>query len=158
MKLYFLRHGLAADRDEGAGDADRSLTLQGREKMVRQAAAMARLGLEVDLIMTSPLLRARQTADIVASKLKVLDKLVQDKRLGPGFGPGHLADILGSSSGAKALMLVGHEPDMSETISFLIGGGRVLMKKGGLARVDICSVTELRGELIWLIPPAVMVL
>ncbi|MBP1597802.1 MAG: phosphohistidine phosphatase, SixA [Acidobacteria bacterium] len=157
MELYFLRHGLAESRSEWKGDdADRPLTQEGVERMERSAAMIARLGLEPDAILTSPLARARQTALIAAAALKARDTVLLDRRLGPGFDIEQLAAILRDHASARALMLVGHEPSFSETISALIGGGRVVCKKGGLACVDLPDVSNLSGELLWLIPPRLL--
>jgi phosphohistidine phosphatase len=157
MIIYFLRHGLAGIREEWKGDDSlRPLTKEGMKNMVRQAETLADLGLKPDLIITSPLARAFQTADIVADRLKRGDKLLQDERLGPGFNNEDLAKVLIDHAEAQTMMLVGHEPDFSLTISALTGGGRILLKKGGLARVDLTSSEPLQGELVWLLPPKVM--
>jgi len=157
MILYFLRHGQAGLHEEWKGDDGlRPLTKQGMKSMVKSADLFADLKLGLDLIVTSPLARAFQTADIVADRLKLSEQLIQDERLSPGFGIEDLARILQDHAQAKALMLVGHEPDFSLTIGALIGGGRVVCKKGGLARVDIISTDPLQGELVWLVPPKLM--
>ncbi len=159
MELYFLRHGLAHERDEWAGDDwHRPLTEEGQARMMREAETLVRLNVQLDLILTSPLVRARQTAEIVARQLHVLDKLVVDERLAAGFGPDQLARILEAHSTVGALMLVGHEPDFSETVGALIGGGRVEIKKGSVARVDVINLRALAGELVWLLPPKVLAL
>ncbi|MCL4396107.1 MAG: phosphohistidine phosphatase SixA, partial [Chloroflexi bacterium] len=159
MRIYFLRHGLAGDRNDWTGDDyDRPLTEEGKERMTRQAATMAKLGLDPDVIVTSPLVRAVQTAEIVARVLKRDDRLVKDDRLGPGFGASELTGILESQPNATSVMLVGHEPGMSETISRLIGGGRVVCKKASLACVEIPHTASLRGELVWLYNAKVMAL
>lgn len=158
MKLYFLRHGLAWNREEWAGeDADRPLTEEGKTRMAREAKTIAKLELGLTAIITSPLVRAYQTAEIVARELQMLDQLVKDERVSPGFGSDQLGEILRAHPKADALMLVGHEPDFSDLISCLIGGGRVECKKGGLALVDL-DTTSLKGELVWLIPPKALVL
>ena len=157
MKLYLLRHGLAADREEWSGDdVDRPLTGEGRARMAREAATLARLGLGLDLILTSPLVRAYQTAESVALRLGMMDKLITDERLAPGFGADQLAPLVREHSNAAALMLVGHEPDFSELIGALIGGGRVECKKGSLACVNLPDPLRLTGELIWLLPPKIL--
>jgi phosphohistidine phosphatase len=157
MKLYFLRHGMAVERPEWKGDdAERPLTEEGKERMARSAAVLARLDLELDAILTSPLTRARQTADIVAEALDLKDKLLVESRLGTGFSRDQLAEILRDHAGCEALLLVGHEPSFSETISALIGGGRIVCKKGGLACVKLSDPTSLKGELLWLIPPRLL--
>jgi phosphohistidine phosphatase len=157
MILYFLRHGLAGSHEEWKGDdALRPLTKEGMKNMVKQAETLADLGLKLDLIITSPMARAFQTADIVADRLKMGEKLVQDDRLAPGFGSDDLDKVLLDHAGAQSILLVGHEPDFSLTISTLVGG-RVLLKKGGLARVDITNTEPLQGELHWLLPPKLMI-
>ncbi len=158
MILYFLRHGLADDRAGWiADDTQRPLTKDGKDKMAQEAELFTRLSLGLDLIITSPLVRAFQTAQIVAQRLNIVDKLIQDERLAPGFDRQELSEILTAHPGVDTLMLVGHEPDFSETISDLIGGGRVVCKKGGLARVDVASQSPLAGELVWLMPPKLLV-
>ncbi len=157
MKLYFLRHGLAWDREEWKGtDDQRPLTEEGKKRMERVAATLAGLDLELKGILTSPLVRAHQTASIVASALRLKDKLVVDNRLGPGFGKDSLAAILKDHEASEELMLVGHEPGMSETVSALIGGGRIVCKKGGLACVNLADPSSLKGNLLWLIPPRIL--
>jgi phosphohistidine phosphatase len=157
MILFFLRHGVAGLREEWTGDdALRPLTKQGIKSVVKTADLFAELKLGLDTILTSPLTRAFQTADIVADRLKLSEQLVQEERLAPGFGIEDLAEILQAYPNAENIMLVGHEPDFSITIGALTGG-RVVCKKGGLARVDITSTDPLQGELVWLIPPKIMV-
>jgi phosphohistidine phosphatase len=158
MILYFLRHGLAGSHEEWKGDdALRPLTKKGMKNMVSQAKCINEMELNLDVIVTSPLARAFQTADIVADELKMGEKLVQDERLAPGFGMDDLAQVLQSYPDASNIMLVGHEPDFSQTVSALIGGSRLVIKKGGLARIDVFNADPLQGKLIWLLPPSVMI-
>jgi phosphohistidine phosphatase len=155
--LYFLRHGLAGSRQEWKGDdARRPLSKKGMKNMVMQAKTLAQLDLQLHVIITSPLTRAAQTADIVAAELKMVPQLKQDERLQPGFDRDHLTQVLADHPQAKNIMLVGHEPDFSLTISAVIGGGQVILKKGGLARVDIATTDPLQGNLVWLLPPKSM--
>ena len=158
MKLYFLRHGPAVDRAAWPADDDfaRPLTARGQAVVQRVADALADLQLELGLIITSPLTRAWQTAEIVARRLDILDRLLKDDRLMPGFDLNGLTAILRAHSAQSAIMLVGHEPDFSTTISALIGGGSLVCKKGGLARVDVSTDNPLRGDLVWLIPPSIL--
>lgn len=156
MELYFLRHGIAADAD-GSGDAARPLTSEGKERMRREAATLKAIGLDVDVVVTSPLVRARQTAEIVAEALDLRKRVVEDPRLGPGFDPERLAGILADHRDAGSVLLVGHEPTFSRTIAQLIGGDVALdVKKGSLARVDLPDPKRLRGTLVWLVPPKVL--
>jgi phosphohistidine phosphatase len=155
--VYFLRHGLAGVREAWQGDdAKRPLTKKGIKNLVTQAKTLARLDLQLEVIITSPLTRAFQTADIVARALKMVAQLQQDERLRPGFSRDALEQVLADHPQAKNIMLVGHEPDFSLTISALIGGGKVILKKGSLTRVDITTTDPLRGDLVWLLPPKSM--
>jgi phosphohistidine phosphatase len=156
MQLYFLRHGQAGKGSEWTGDDRlRPLTDEGRAAVVRAGVTLMRLELQVDVIVTSPLARARQTADIAAEELGLQEKVVDDKRLAHGFDRRALAKILADHPKAQSVMLVGHEPEFSATIGELTGG-RVVCKKGSLARVDVDDPGVLRGELVWLLPPRVL--
>jgi len=153
MKLYFLRHGIADWPDwDPARDHERPLTKDGVKKMKEQARAVADLDLKIDVVLSSPYTRAYQTADIVAGKLGL--EVKTEPRLAPGFNRDKLAEIVASFGEDQALLLVGHEPALSMIIAELIGGGRVQMKKGALARVDVSR--ELQGELVWLLQPKVL--
>jgi phosphohistidine phosphatase len=157
LKLYFLRHGEAGSRQDWRGeDFDRPLTAMGRKRMKREAASIRNLELPLDIIISSPLVRALQTAEIVAKGHGSATRLVTDGRLRPGFGPGHLAALLAEHRDARGVMLVGHEPDFSETISRVTGGGRLAMKKGALAYVEVEGRAPVKGTLVWLIPPKVL--
>lgn len=157
MNLYFLRHGLAGDPEEWHDDDRlRPLTDDGKSKMAKSGEAIARLDLRIDLIITSPLTRAKQSAKIVAEKLKMNKSLLEDERLAPGFNKNVLAEILKEYPEDESILLVGHEPDFSETVSSLIGGGDIVFKKGGLARVSISDKETLSGQLVWIIPPKLL--
>ncbi len=157
MILYFLRHELAGSRSEWtADDRQRPLTREGKVRMERSARTLAELNLKIDRVLTSPLTRARQTAEIAAEGMGIKDRLVVDERLAPGFDPEALSAILSDYPQARAILLVGHEPDFSETVSAITGGSRIIFKKGGLARVDLPGESPQDGELVWLIPPKVL--
>lgn len=138
-------------------DGLRPLTDKGIMQMGWAADAIADLVRDLDAVITSPLVRAKQTAEIVARQLGMEEALYEDARLSPGFGIEELAEIVKEQAGADALILVGHEPDFSETMSELIGGGRLVCKKGSLARVDLISMEPPQGELVWLIPPKALI-
>ncbi len=153
MKLYFLRHGIADWPDwDPARDHERPLTKDGVKKMKEQAKALADLDLKIDAVLSSPYTRAYQTADIVAGKLGL--EVKTEPRLAPGFNTDKLREIVASFDDDQALLLVGHEPTLSMIIADLTGGGRVQMKKGALARVDVNR--ELQGELVWLLPAKIL--
>jgi phosphohistidine phosphatase len=165
MEIYLLRHGIAADLGEGGvmSDAARPLTDKGRVKMKQGAEGMRKLGLTLDLIFTSPLLRAQQTAEVVAEALGLEDKLMAIESLAPGRGfvrgvnkKSPIFLELGAHQFAQAL-LVGHQPDMSELASVLLTGQRDLnieFKKGALCAIEIASLPpNAPGALLWLLAP-----
>src|SRR5579863_1768179 len=124
MNCYFLRHGIAVEPQAWQGsDEDRPLTPGGEKRMEREAKAIADLDLDVDTIVASPLLRARQTAEIVADRLRV--GLVEDARVAQGFGVESVAAILRERDQAESIMFVGHEPAMSATVGRLVGGASI---------------------------------
>ncbi len=156
-RLYFLRHGLADHPDFQGDDDQRPLSRDGEVRMRSQAACLDGLGLDLDVILTSPLTRAAQTAAIVAGRLGLADRVLEEPRLGAGFGVGALAAILAElPANHRRIMLVGHEPGFSLVIGEITGGSDVVVKKGGLARVDLHPDEELRGRLVWLLPPKMM--
>jgi phosphohistidine phosphatase len=156
MKLYFLRHG-KADRSQWDGDDDdRPLTAEGEEAMRREAKTLRALGIAPGVIVTSPLARARRTAELAADGLGMSGRVVVDDRLAPGFDVRRLEQVLAAHGPADEVMVVGHEPDFSETVAELIGGGDIAMKKGGLARVDVTAPVAGGGELVWLLTPPLL--
>ena len=157
MDVFFLRHGEPIESSAWEGDeAARPLTDEGIELMRQEAKALAGLSLGITLILSSPLKRAVQTAAITAEALGLSKAVRTDKRLAPGFDIAELQTILSDNAKAGTLLLVGHEPDFSLTVSACIGGGDLEFKKGGLARVQIALTPEPRGWLQWLFPPQVL--
>jgi len=148
MQLYFLRHGEADWPGWTKPDDERPLTDFGKKEVQQVAKFLNRLKVKPDLIVSSPLPRALQTAEAAAEQLKT--KLRQDEALEPGFGISELSTVLNRHR-SKILMLVGHEPDFSSVISALTGGF-IKMSKAGVALVDIDPETE-KGRLLWLFPP-----
>jgi phosphohistidine phosphatase len=150
-RLYLVRHGLA-DRSAWDGpDERRPLTPAGVERLERSAERLAGLGLGVDLILTSPLTRAVQTADILAAALAPAGGVVPDDRLAWNFGVAALAGLLRDHPGR--LLLTGHEPDFSAVAGAVTGGSQLMCKKGSLLRIDLWSEDPPHGELVWLVPP-----
>ncbi len=156
MRLYLLRHGVAYDRQDWKGKDDelRPLTDEGIVAMKREARSIGQMKLRLNAIITSPLVRARDSARIVAKTLDM--KVDESPLLKPGFNLEALDDLLSHYAEANHLMIVGHEPDFSQVISQLIGGGTIVMKKGGLARVDITTPHPPHGELVWLLTPSLL--
>ena len=154
MRIYFFRHALAEDNADGAlPDAERQLTSKGVARTEQAAHFLEALGVRPGALFSSPLVRARETAEILGKHLQLAVKVAPE--LGPGFGAEAL-EALVQGLGDDDVMLVGHEPDFSNTIQALTGLGRVVVKKGGLARVDIASTAPLRGSLVWLLTPSIM--
>lgn len=157
MRCYFLRHGIAAEPESWTGsDFDRPLTREGRERMEHEAKAIEDLSLDLDCIVASPLLRAKQTAELVATRLRSV-KLVEDQRLANGFNLERLGEILRLHADAESIMLVGHEPTMSATIGRAIGKASVELKKAALAGIEFGDRSSPSGTLLCLIPPKVLV-
>lgn len=151
MKLYFLRHGIAEDHSPAGRDADRRLTAEGLAEMEAVGAGMAALGLRFDLLLSSPKVRARQTAEIAAAAVGQGEQLKLEEALGHGCGLSELRELLAGVDGKSRVLLVGHQPDLSENIGVLIGGGRVQMKKASLACLEVVRIEPGGGELRWLL-------
>ena len=165
MNLFILRHGIAADLDTLglANDADRPLTPEGERKVSQIAEAMGKLELSFDLILSSPHLRARRTAEIVAERLGAGKNPELSDLLTPGGSTKRLVELLKCAQPSpKSVLLVGHEPYLSELISLLVAGKEtfgVVLKKGGLGKLTIESLKHGRcAALQWLLTPKQMLL
>ncbi len=153
MRLYFFRHAIAEDGGADLPDYERKLTDKGIAKTRRAAEVMQALKVKPTHIYSSPLVRARQTADILAEALGVAVEVREE--VAPGFNIAAVTQLTNDLDRDAHVLFVGHEPDFSATVSALTGGSWVVMKKGGLARVDITGNEPIRGELVWLIAPKV---
>ena len=157
MEIYLLRHGVAVEHGtRGVREEQRPLTPEGATKMRAAAEGMKNLGVTFDALLTSPLVRARQTADIVASVYGVKDRLKALPALQPGSAVERLWAALKPYSGARRLMLVGHEPDLSQLAAVLLTGRpdgmNLQLKKGGLCFIEMTSLPPKgRGQLYWLL-------
>ena len=150
MKLCFLRHGEADWPNWDKPDDERPLTERGRKEMKRVAKFLERLKFSADAILTSPLPRASQTAEIMANRLRV--ELKTEAALAHGFNVERLRRLLGNAD-ADRVMVVGHEPAFSEVIKELTGG-EVKLSKAGVALLEVnrgCT----SGKLLWLFPPKI---
>ena len=134
MKIVFIRHAEAIERTESIGDEGRYLTPEGRYQFRKTAKTMRNEGLDPNLILTSPYLRAVQTADILAEKISYVGSLMTVEELEPGFDLEMLKNLVTSYKSVKELVLVGHEPDLSEIISTLLTlpEGFLMMKGSGV--------------------------
>ncbi len=152
MRLYFLRHADAEERQPGTNDADRQLSAKGRRQADEAADWVRRHEIAVAAIVSSPLVRARETAEPVARALGL--PVGEDERLSGGrLTLEALAGVVRGAGSPGSLMLVGHEPDFGDAIGELTGG-QVNMRKAGLALVASESLAPSAGVLEWLIPAA----
>ena len=165
MDLYILRHGIAVEPGTPGyeTDADRPLTPEGERKLRQIADAMRALELSFDLILSSPYLRARQTAEIVAATLGARKRLELSAALTPSGSIKKLVELLKRREPSpESVLLVGHEPYLSELISLLLSGKEsfaVVMKKGGLCKLTTESLKPGRcATLQWLLTPKQMAL
>jgi phosphohistidine phosphatase len=163
MDFFILRHGIAAELGAGAGarDADRALTPKGKREMWQVARAMKLLDLSFDLILSSPYTRASQTAEIVAEALGLEKKLELMDCLVPHGNAREFISLLNKYKPApQNVLLVGHEPYLSQLISLLISGGStasVTLKKAALAKLSTDSLKFGHcATLKWLLTPKQM--
>lgn len=161
MNLYILRHGIAEENSSlvPGSDRERRLTTEGKKKMRRIAKSMRAMELDFDLILSSPYLRAHETAQIVA-KVFSLEKLLElSPALAADGNPKQLIDELKQNYRKRGhVLLVGHEPYMSRLISLLISGDAsiaVTLKKGGLCKLSVKAWRHGRcASLEWLLTPS----
>jgi phosphohistidine phosphatase len=152
MLLHLLRHADAGDPEAWQGpDALRPLSAKGRRQSKRLGDHLAAIGFTTDVIVTSPKIRAEQTADIVGERLGVA--VTVDDRLAGGFGLETLDAIVAEAGDPARIVLVGHDPDFSESLSTMCGP-QLEMKKGAFARIEIDRPLRAgHGALRWLLPP-----
>lgn len=159
MELFVLRHGEAGKRLGTGNDAERSLTVAGQKEVEEVAESLTEMNVKLDFIVTSPLKRALQTAEIVARTLKVKNNSLEEwDELKPEGNRQDLYRKLSRFKQESSVMVVGHEPYLSTMISELIfngnGTGKIVLKKAGLARIGITVLQpKVKGELRWLLAP-----
>ena len=153
MLLHLLRHADAGDPLAWDGpDARRPLSDKGRAQAERLGAHLAAVGADLGTFMTSPKVRAFETAEIVAKALGA--ELTVEHRLGGAFDRASLDAILSERGDPDRVCLVGHDPDLSEILADLLGVSELPMRKGALARLDVDRPFESgAGTLRWLLPP-----
>ena len=163
MELYILRHAIAAlgGTGEYPQDSDRPLTDKGRAKLRRVVRGMRALGLGFDLILTSPYVRARQTAERVAGEMGAEKTLHLTPHLAPDGDPRALIrQIASRRAPSERILLVGHEPCLSELISVLVSGDArtaITLKKAGLCKLVVETLRYGRcASLEWLLAPSQM--
>jgi phosphohistidine phosphatase len=161
MNLFLLRHAIAVDQSfmTGGSDAERPLSPEGKKKMKSIARGMKALELSFDLIVSSPYVRARETAEIVAREFGLEHALEYSPRLEVGGDTaGLVAEIAARAKDLNDVLLVGHEPQLSKLISHLLSGNSglsITMKKAGLCKLDVPRLRYARsGSLEWLLTPS----
>jgi phosphohistidine phosphatase len=163
MNLYIVRHAIAVPRGTPGYDDDsqRPLTDAGRKKMKKIVKGIHQLDLELDVILSSPYVRARDTAKIVAKEFKAEDKIAFSDNLIPPGNFEKLVSEIHEKYDVNNLALIGHEPMLSSLISWLATGNtdmRVTLKKGGIAYLSTDNLyQDGRATLEWLLTPALMV-
>lgn len=156
MQVYLLRHGIAEEAPAGKSDADRALTPEGRRKLKQVLEAAAEAEVKPSLILTSPLKRAIQTAQIAATVLRYSGDIVDTTALRPGSTPEQAWDEIRLHRGEAALMLVGHNPLFDTLGGYLLGQPelQIQFKKGAILRVDMESFgAKPKGVLRWYLTP-----
>ena len=158
-ELYLIRHGIAEDRGEAwPDDSKRPLTEEGMSRLRKSARGLARLGVSFDVIMTSPLVRARQTADVVASAFEVRPHIVAAESLAPGGTSAAVLADLEKQARRSRIALVGHEPGIGEFTARLVGSRHpVEFKKGAVCRIDVDALPPSGpGSIRWFLTPRIM--
>ena len=161
VNLYLMRHAIAAEPDGSCLDSLRPLTEKGRSKLEKITSTLKKSELLVDLILTSPYLRARQTAELVAKTLNIKPNcVVESENLAPlGYGD-QLIDEINARWPIENLMLVGHEPGLSQLIGVLMAGDaslQIQMKKAGICKLSVEKLSYARcARLEWLMTPALL--
>jgi phosphohistidine phosphatase len=163
MELFILRHGEAGKRlSSSIGDRSRPLTSTGKAEVQVEAKALKRIGIKFNIIVTSPLKRAYETATILASVYKSKNNLKVWNELAP---EGIIADVyrkISQLGPESSILMVGHEPQLTEITKGIIHKGKasscnIVLKKAGLLRIYISkSNPSINGELRWLLSPRII--
>jgi len=161
MELYVVRHGIAIDREDPKSPADpeRYLTEEGMEKTEQVAKSIAALGITPDLFVSSPYVRAMQTAEILAAALQYpKQKIRQSNALLPGAEPSLFFRELAKDKQSAVVFCFGHAPHLDELIAAGVGVKHPItaMKKAGVALLELKRVSPPTGQLAWLVTPKLL--
>jgi phosphohistidine phosphatase len=159
LELYLIRHGVAAERGEDfPDDSKRPLTNAGISRLRKEAKALDALGVTIDHIITSPLVRTKQTADILAESLKSKPSVSQSDALAPAGTSTAVVQELAKHMRKGRIALVGHEPNVGELAARLIGARMPLeFKKGAICRIDFeVFPPKGMGQLRWFVTPRML--
>jgi phosphohistidine phosphatase len=158
-EIYIIRHGVAAERgEEYPDDSKRPLIAKGIARLKREAKALDDLGVEFDQIITSPLVRAKQTADVFAETMKSKPPVATSDALTPAGTPAAVIQELARYSKKGRIALVGHEPNLGELAARLIGARTAIeFKKGAICRIDFEVLPPKgHGQLRWFVTPLML--
>jgi phosphohistidine phosphatase len=156
MELYIFRHGIAEDAVAGQADSERALTDPGRKKTAEVVRAARRANADPSLIISSPYLRAVQTAEIAAEEFRYKGELLRIEALVPHGVPENVWSELRDYKDERAILIAGHEPLLSLLVAWLLAAPelRVEMKKAAMVRIDFESFGPVpHGTLRWMITP-----
>jgi phosphohistidine phosphatase len=156
MEIYLLRHGIAEDRAASGRDADRRLTEEGRAKLHSVLERAHSAGVIPSLILSSPLRRAIETAEIAARELGYEGKIVRAAALEPDSSPNKVWGEIRKHRDETAILVAGHEPLFSATVAWMLGSTRAMVhfRKGALVRLDVESLgTTPAAVLEWMLIP-----
>jgi phosphohistidine phosphatase len=156
MQLYILRHGIAEDGKPGGDDSDRALTPDGKKKLRDVLRLAMKAGVAPELMISSPYVRAIETAEIAKEVLGYKEQLLRTDALIPSSDPESVWEEVRAHRNAAQLMLVGHEPLLSRVGGFLLAAPSMFidLKKAGILRIDLESFGQQpRGILKWMIVP-----
>jgi phosphohistidine phosphatase len=161
MQLYIVRHGIAIDREapKCPADPERYLTEEGKEKTRQVATGLAALGVVADLFLSSPYVRALQTAEIFASELEYpKQKIRRTDLLLPGAEAALLFRELAKDKDSASIFLFGHAPQLDDVIATALGSKHQLtaLKKAGAALVELKRISPPTGQLVWLATPKLL--
>jgi phosphohistidine phosphatase len=159
LELYLIRHGIAADRgDDYPDDSKRPLTGDGIAGLRKEAKALEALGVAFDQIISSPLVRTKQTADIFAESMKPKPPVATIDALAPAGTPSGVIQELSKHARKGRIAVVGHEPNLGELAAKLIAARTPIeFKKGTICRIDFEVLPPKGiGQLRWLLPPKVL--
>ena len=158
IELHLLRHAHAGDPEAWPGpDATRPLSDKGERQAERLGRFLAAGGFKPDAMISSPRVRALQTAEIVLGQLGLDVEVRVDERLGGGLDLDDVEALLRDAGGPARPVIVGHDPDFSELLATLSGTADMPMRKGAIARLDIAGRLEPGGGVLrWLVPPELL--
>jgi phosphohistidine phosphatase len=163
MNIYIIRHAIAVDEatSDYESDSERPLTDKGRKKMRQIAKALRHLRVEFDLILSSPYIRACETAEILADVFKMKNKIAFSDNLIPLGNPELLVGEINEKHTVDSLAIVGHEPHLSALVGLLIGENsniEMTLKKGGVCYLSADNLHDQahRATLEWLLPPRIL--